>query len=57
MHVDQAVLDSLQANYDKRVQDLADLVAIQSISTDGEHQAEIGKSRRADLRRRCARPG
>lgn len=34
----------LKKNHAALVQDLADLVAIPSISTDGEHQAEVGKS-------------
>lgn len=44
MHVDQANLTWLETNYSRLVKDLADLVAIESISTDGKHQAEIVKS-------------
>ena len=39
-----AVLGWLDANHENLVRDLADLVAVQSISTDGEHDAEIGRS-------------
>src|SRR5437763_60179 len=35
------VLNWLTTNYDALLRDLADLVAIQSISTDFEHQKEI----------------
>jgi acetylornithine deacetylase/succinyl-diaminopimelate desuccinylase-like protein len=38
------VLDWLAANRDALVSDLADLVAIPSISTDGEHQKEVEQS-------------
>jgi acetylornithine deacetylase/succinyl-diaminopimelate desuccinylase-like protein len=38
------VLDWLAENSDKLVNNLADLVAIPSISTDGEHQKEIDQS-------------
>ena len=38
------VLDWLKANHTSLVKDLADLVAVPSISTDGEHQKEIEKS-------------
>jgi acetylornithine deacetylase/succinyl-diaminopimelate desuccinylase-like protein len=38
------VLEWLSANHAKFVRDLADQVAIPSISTDGEHQSEIDKS-------------
>lgn len=38
------VLEWLTQNYDRLVNDLRDLVAIPSISTDGEHAAEIDKS-------------
>ena len=41
MTADPAALDWLQNNHDRLVADLADLVAIPSISTDGEHQKEI----------------
>jgi acetylornithine deacetylase/succinyl-diaminopimelate desuccinylase-like protein len=44
MAVDRAVLDWLQSHHDALVQDLADLVAIASISTDGQHQAEIERT-------------
>jgi acetylornithine deacetylase/succinyl-diaminopimelate desuccinylase-like protein len=37
----QQVLNWLKSNYDNQVRDLASLVAIQSISTDGEHAREI----------------
>jgi acetylornithine deacetylase/succinyl-diaminopimelate desuccinylase-like protein len=40
----KAVLDWLSKNHDALVQDLAEQVAIRSISTDGEHQQEIGQS-------------
>jgi acetylornithine deacetylase/succinyl-diaminopimelate desuccinylase-like protein len=40
----KSVLDWLSANRAKFVRDLADQVAIPSISTDGEHQSEIDKS-------------
>ena len=51
-----AVLGWLDANHEHLVRDLADLVAVPSISTDGEHDAEIAPVGRADLRRRCAPP-
>jgi acetylornithine deacetylase/succinyl-diaminopimelate desuccinylase-like protein len=38
---DSAVLGWLAAQHDKLVGDLAELVAVKSISTDGEHAAEI----------------
>jgi acetylornithine deacetylase/succinyl-diaminopimelate desuccinylase-like protein len=41
---DEAVLGWLQKNHEQLVRDLADLVAIRSISTDGEHQKEIDQS-------------
>jgi acetylornithine deacetylase/succinyl-diaminopimelate desuccinylase-like protein len=44
MSVDRAVLDWLQANHDRRVDDLAALVKIPSVSTDGEHQGEIDRT-------------
>jgi acetylornithine deacetylase/succinyl-diaminopimelate desuccinylase-like protein len=44
MSVPPAVLDWLKANHAHLVKDLADMVAIQSISTDGEHQKEIEAS-------------
>jgi cysteinylglycine-S-conjugate dipeptidase len=47
MHVDEAVLGWFESNYAGLVRDLAALTAIQSISTDRKHQAEIGQS--ADL--------
>jgi acetylornithine deacetylase/succinyl-diaminopimelate desuccinylase-like protein len=37
------VLDFLTQNYDRFVHDLAELVAIPDISTDGEHAAEINR--------------
>jgi cysteinylglycine-S-conjugate dipeptidase len=40
----QSVLDWLNKNHDALVQDLAEQVAIPSISTDGEHQQEIERS-------------
>jgi acetylornithine deacetylase/succinyl-diaminopimelate desuccinylase-like protein len=40
----QAALDWLSKNHEDIVRGLADLVAIQSISTDGEHQAEIERT-------------
>jgi acetylornithine deacetylase/succinyl-diaminopimelate desuccinylase-like protein len=44
MNADEAVLGWLQTHHDELVRDLADLVAIPSISTDGQHQAEVGQS-------------
>src|SRR5262245_46573691 len=40
----QAELDWLGKNHEDIVRGLADLVAIQSISTDGEHHAEIDRT-------------
>ncbi len=40
----QQALEWLKANEDKQVRALADLVAVRSISTDGEHQKEIEQS-------------
>lgn len=40
----QQALDWLNRNHEQIVHGLADLVAIQSISTDGEHTAEIDRS-------------
>jgi acetylornithine deacetylase/succinyl-diaminopimelate desuccinylase-like protein len=40
----QAALDWLGTNHEEIVRGLAELVAIQSISTDGEHQAEIDRT-------------
>ncbi|MFO0821571.1 MAG: M20/M25/M40 family metallo-hydrolase [Gemmataceae bacterium] len=40
----QAALDWLGKNHEEIVRGRADLVAIQSISTDGEHQAEIDRT-------------
>jgi acetylornithine deacetylase/succinyl-diaminopimelate desuccinylase-like protein len=40
----QPVLDWLTKNHSQLVQDLAELVAIPSISTDGEHQKEIDQT-------------
>src|SRR3954471_2940570 len=42
--MNDAVLGWLEAHHDDLVRDLAALVAIPSISTDGEHAAEIDKS-------------
>lgn len=39
-----AALDWLSKNHEEIVRGLADLVAIQSISTDGEHHAEIDRT-------------
>src|SRR5947209_4483098 len=44
MSAEQAVLEWLSANHTRLVGELADLVAIRSISTDGEHQVEVGQS-------------
>jgi acetylornithine deacetylase/succinyl-diaminopimelate desuccinylase-like protein len=44
MSVEQPILSWLTKQYSSLVQDLADLVAIQSISTDGKHQAKIRES-------------
>jgi cysteinylglycine-S-conjugate dipeptidase len=44
MTVAQPVLTWLTKNYSNLVQDLTELVAIQSISTDGKHQAKIKQS-------------
>lgn len=41
MQVDQTVLKWLEQHYESLVNDLAALVAIPSISTDGQHQKEI----------------
>jgi acetylornithine deacetylase/succinyl-diaminopimelate desuccinylase-like protein len=41
---DPASLDWLKSNHDHLVRDLAALVAVPSISTDGEHQAEIDRT-------------
>ena len=38
------VLDWLTKNHSSLVRDLADLVAVPSISTDGDHQKEIDKT-------------
>ena len=38
------VLDWLKKNHASLVEDLAQLVAVQSISTDGKHAKEIQKS-------------
>jgi acetylornithine deacetylase/succinyl-diaminopimelate desuccinylase-like protein len=40
----QKVLDWLKSNHDNQVRDLANLVAIPSISTDGEHAKELDQS-------------
>jgi acetylornithine deacetylase/succinyl-diaminopimelate desuccinylase-like protein len=47
MQSDPRVQDWLKANHSRLVRDLADLVAIQSISTDGQHATQINES--ADL--------
>jgi acetylornithine deacetylase/succinyl-diaminopimelate desuccinylase-like protein len=44
MNVDHAVLDWLKDNHTGLVRDLAELVAVPSISTDGEHQKEVGRT-------------
>jgi acetylornithine deacetylase/succinyl-diaminopimelate desuccinylase-like protein len=44
MSVEGSVLSWLDGNHERLVQDLTELVAIPSISTDGEHQAEVEKS-------------
>jgi acetylornithine deacetylase/succinyl-diaminopimelate desuccinylase-like protein len=44
MTTDPAVLGWLKDNHARLVRDLADLVAIPSISTDGEHQKEVEQS-------------
>src|SRR4051794_2355978 len=41
MSADAAVIGWLNDNHEQLVRDLAELVAIQSISTDGTHQKEI----------------
>jgi acetylornithine deacetylase/succinyl-diaminopimelate desuccinylase-like protein len=38
------ILDWLNKNQGNFIKDLADLVAIRSVSTDGEHQKEVGQS-------------
>ena len=40
----QANINWLKSNHAQLVQDLADIVAIQSVSTDGKHQNEISQS-------------
>src|SRR5262249_8211979 len=40
----KSILDWLSKNQDACVRDLAQLVAVQSVSTDGEHQKEVGQS-------------
>lgn len=40
----QDQLNWLKGNHDRLVQDLADLVAVRSVSTDGEHAADIDRS-------------
>src|SRR5208282_5880911 len=40
----KTVLDWLHKNHAAVVQNLADLVAVPSISTDGEHQQEVDRS-------------
>ncbi len=44
MQPEPRVLDWLQTNHSQLIQDLADQVAIQSISTDGQHQKEIDQT-------------
>jgi acetylornithine deacetylase/succinyl-diaminopimelate desuccinylase-like protein len=44
MTVEQAALSWLESNHARLVRDLGELVAIRSISTDGEHQREIDQS-------------
>jgi acetylornithine deacetylase/succinyl-diaminopimelate desuccinylase-like protein len=44
MGADAAVLNWLSTHHADHVRDLADLVAIESISTDGEHQKEVEQS-------------
>ena len=44
MTTHQAALGWLEDNHARLVRDLAELVAIPSISTDGEHQKEVGQS-------------
>ncbi len=44
MSVDPSVTGWLHDNHAALVRDLADLVAVRSISTDGQHQKEIGDS-------------
>ena len=51
----QPVLDWLSKNHAHLVGDLAEQVAIPSISTDGEHQKEIDQTARTDLRTDAAR--
>src|SRR5947209_5375042 len=41
MGVDEAVLGWLEGNHSRLVQDLAELVAVPSVSTDGMHQQEV----------------
>lgn len=44
MSVDPIVLNWLDKNYNQLIRDLAELVAVPSISTDGEHQGEVGRT-------------
>ena len=44
------VLEWLKTNQTAQVRDLANLVAIPSISNDGDHAKEIDAERRPDLR-------
>src|SRR6478609_11541550 len=44
MSADASVLGWLDANHDTLVRDLAELVAVRSVSTDGEHQKEVEQS-------------
>ena len=53
----QAALDWLTKNHEDIVRGLADLVAIPSISTDGEHSAGDRPHRQAHLRPDARRPG
>ena len=44
MTVDPAVLDWLKTNHERLVGDLAALVKVPSISTDGDHQPQVGQT-------------
>ena len=52
-----AALAWLEKNHERLVADLADLVAVPSISTDGEHQHEIERTAALDLRPDARRRG
>jgi acetylornithine deacetylase/succinyl-diaminopimelate desuccinylase-like protein len=43
-NLDPAALAWLKENHTRNVRDLAELVAVPSISTDGEHQAEVART-------------